>query len=182
MANSLFVWGLLVMIGVFDARDHRIPNYLVIAVFSIAILELLVNYHPLIFFIIIRDCFSSMMIFFAISFFIYCCRGMAAGDVKLISVIGFIIGQGSLIDYLQYTSWACVLIGSMYWMLNNLRRSDSSESKLKRPSSLNYLAPKVVLEHHSPRTINLYSVISTTHMPFAPILVIGLAMYQLSLH
>lgn len=169
-------------IGVFDAREHRIPNLLVLSLLLLMVCELAVNYPLLTFLDLLKNSSVNFIICFSVSLVIYLCGGMAAGDVKLISVIGFIIGQGSLIDYLQYTSWACVLIGSMYWMLNNLISSDSSESELKRPSSLNYLAPKVVLDHHSPRTINLYSVISKTHMPFAPILVIGLAMYQLSLH
>ena len=88
---------------------------------------------------------------------------MSAGDVKLLGVIGMIFGASSIVDVGYYILMASGLIGTMYLFLfkvNNLQYQGCS-------LSVNPLNKQIHARYKEKIT-----------MPFAPSVVIGLAMYS----
>ncbi|KOO12609.1 hypothetical protein AKJ18_23045, partial [Vibrio xuii] len=106
-------------------------------------------------------------------------RVMAAGDVKLIAVLGFLLGLEPLTDYLFYTCVSTVFVGSMYWALNKLPSNLGSFTGYKNRGDFSLLsvsAAAYVSGEKIKHTVTTQQ--GLTYMPFAPVLIIGLAMYQ----
>lgn len=172
MIELIAVWSILVIIGVFDAREHRIPNILVILILGIASIDLIFNAPPEQTQQLLWHSLTGFGLCFLLSFLLYLFKAMAAGDVKLIAVLGFLLGQDELLNYLQVTSWVCVVVGSMYWLLNRAARP--ARQAISQPANGTEIKPRF---YYVPSGL-AFVALPVTSMPFAPILVIGLAMYQ----
>ncbi|WP_282177778.1 prepilin peptidase [Vibrio nereis] len=175
----LLSWSVLFLIGVSDAREHRIPNQLLLALLLITTLGVILNPAQTSWFEVFSDKTTGFVLCFTVGLLLYLMRVMAAGDVKLIAVLGFILGLDPLPNYVFYACLSTAFIGSMYWMLNKLPSSLSSlaNQKSRGGFSLLALSAAVYLGGEGVR----YAVVTKqglTYMPFAPILIIGLAMHQ----
>ncbi|PNH81636.1 A24 family peptidase [Vibrio diazotrophicus] len=173
----IIFWVLLIVIGVFDAREYRIPNYLLILLFSLSCVYFYFisntseeNY--------LLQHIYGFVIAFGVGIIFYLFNSIAAGDVKFAGVIGFIVGYGGLLSLAQYLSISYFFVGSLYWILNRLRSNSRVSSK--GDDSYFYSSNFIAVfksETHQIKS-NFQTGINLTYMPFAPVLIIALAMYQ----
>ncbi len=165
---SFPLWILFSVLAVSDARENKIPNIILCFLFGFTLLEvLLLSNSP-------NDLALSFVgagIFFGVGILLYCFGCMAAGDAKLLAVVGFIMGWGNLVAITIAISCASVVVGSFY--------------------CFQYLAYKPTLLE---QTITRYKLVlyggllsskpsggkseDKIRMPFAPIVVIGLAWHH----
>lgn len=177
---SLSVWSILFLIGVSDAREHRIPNIMVLALFGVSVFQCLT--------LASTDAQSLSLVNHAFGFILtliaglllYILRVVAAGDVKLMVVLGLLAGANGLIDYIYFVGISVVVIGPMYWLLNRLQQHTLI---LKSDHRATVFSASIALYDYGQRL--RHSVMlnqNLTYMPFAPILVIAFAMHQYFLH
>ncbi|ROV60147.1 prepilin peptidase [Vibrio ponticus] len=163
MIPSIFIeltfWGVLLAIGVSDAQRHRIPNTMVIMLLSVTCLFLILYG---------RDEWSDHLlgglIAFVVSLFLYWKRAMAAGDVKLLFVVGLWIG----LDKLSGAAMSIILAGgviSCFYLAIYLAQTGVSFQHNLR--SYYYQRVSFRFQHKTKLVI-----------PFAPAVVIGLASYN----
>ena len=178
-------WLLIIIIGVFDAREHRIPNYLVLTLLAVSSV------------VLISEQFNGsggdgvvthlygFIITFVVGLIFYSLKFMAAGDVKFVAVIGFILGHSAILIWVQYFAVSCCFIGTMYWSLNRLQMQSLYTTTSK--DTTNKVQGKSNLIHHlwiggALMKSDLKQKRNITYMPFAPVLIIALAMYQYFQH
>lgn len=172
----LITWGILVVIGVFDARDYRIPNYLVLTLLAVTSVLLISEQISGSGGEGIATHLYGFIITFVVGLIFYSLKFMAAGDVKLIAAIGFILGQSSILIWAKYFAASCCFIGTMYWLLNRLQMQSMSKAPNKQPDNFNLInyfwieGGLIKSDFKQKRNV--------TYMPFAPVLIIALAMYQ----
>lgn len=176
---TFFSWSVLLLIGVSDAREHRIPNKLLLALLLVCLVETIVHTPNMAWFEVFSDKATGFVLCFTVTLLLYLMRVMAAGDVKLIAVLGFVLGLEPLPEYVFYVCLSIVFIGPMYWALNKLPSHLSSFTKLKSRSdfSLLSLSSAAYLGGEGMRHA-VGTKQGLTYIPFAPILIIGLAMHQ----
>lgn len=116
-------------------------------------------------------CFERRLVVFALGFLLYLIKAMSAGDVKLLGVVGYVIGLHYVPQAMFYVLISAGLIASYYlfYNLSFLGLSNPllvlSEPKLLTGSNYNG-ANNNVLRYQNRLT-----------MPFAPAVAIGLAMF-----
>ncbi|MGO2161355.1 MAG: A24 family peptidase [Vibrio toranzoniae] len=170
--ETLPFWGLVFLIAVYDVEKHRIPNKILILFLFLYLTLMLTNDFTL------NSLFLSLtgsVAFFSMGLFLYFLRAMSAGDVKLLAVIGLYIGWGSLLDVTYYILIASGVIGTFYLLYN---RANNSEITVRR-----YVEEKLLFVSGISPNVNNESVVHSRYsnkvtMPFAPSVVIGLAMYS----
>ena len=138
--SSICIWTILCLIGVSDAREHRIPNKLLLALILITTLGVVLNPMLTDWFEVFSDKATGFVLCFTVGLLLYLMRVMAAGDVKLIAVLGFILGLEPIPEYVFYVCLSIVFIGPMYWALNKLPSHLSSFTKLKSRSDFSLLS------------------------------------------
>ncbi|WP_261884820.1 A24 family peptidase [Vibrio pomeroyi] len=172
ISESLVFWALLIIVSVYDVEKHRIPNKILILLLSFYFLSVLNDEFS------IDTLFVSLtgaIVLFSVGLLLYFIKAMSAGDVKLLGVIGLYIGWGSLLDVSYYILIASGMIGILYLFYNRANNSDMTVRK--------YFEEKLLLVSGiSPNMKGEYVVHSRysnkVTMPFAPSVVIGLAMYS----
>lgn len=85
---------LTLIAAIFDARQRRIPNYLIIVGLITWIIWLVQGDYNL------SDCICGVLIPLFALFPFYMMKGLGAGDVKLLSVCGGFVGMSGLVEYL----------------------------------------------------------------------------------
>ncbi|MFB9214819.1 A24 family peptidase [Vibrio sinaloensis] len=161
-----FIWFVLLMIAVSDAREHRIPNVLLILTLVLCVAKMLVQ--PT-----LSPSFTEALMGGGAMFFgalvLHLLRVMAPGDVKLLGVVGFWLGWGHLMDISLWIAVASILVGSVYALIKAAGKEESVKHQLERYKMLfayGRTATKDVAEEQAQKL----------RMPFAPIVVIGLAL------
>lgn len=151
-------WPFLFIIGVFDAREQRIPNVWLLILLSVAVLASLGS--P----IDISERIYSFALLFILMLLLYTAGGLAAGDVKLAAVIGYILGWDELVSYSWAFAFSCVFIGIMYQLIKRLTAGVQG-------GSLGYQAilVSVSFRNMTPMEVN------ATYMPLAPVMIVALA-------
>lgn len=94
MKGIIIIMVLTLIAAIYDARQSRIPNYLIISgliIWTIWMIHDSSSY---------RDCILGLIIPLFALFPFYTIRGLGAGDVKLLSVCGGFIGMNGLLEYL----------------------------------------------------------------------------------
>ncbi|MGR5245714.1 prepilin peptidase [Vibrio sp. PNB23_22_6] len=181
MLTSTPIWVGLVMICVSDAKAHRIPNQWLL-VLLVAILVSCITDSPSELLIpVLLNKSAAFFICFLVSLGLYLIRVMAPGDVKLIAVLGFWLGTAQLTDYLFYVCLMIVFVGPMYWALNRLEKAKQVHISAEPMGSSVYSLAGMAVQMEIGKQ-QLKHTVSTgkglTYMPFAPILIMGLALQQ----
>ena len=155
---ALLFWGLLLVIGVSDAQRHRIPNVMVLLLLLVTIVFIAIfNSGQWL------DHVLGGLTAFAVTLLLYWKRAMAAGDVKLLFVVGLWLG----LSQLAAASIAIILAGgviSCFYLAQYLACSGISLQHNAR--SYYYQRVSFKYQHKTQLVI-----------PFAPAVVIGLASY-----
>ncbi|WP_412498727.1 prepilin peptidase [Vibrio furnissii] len=169
MLINLLIWGLLLLIGVSDAKEYRIPNKWLVMLLIASILPLLVFDSPVSVTSLWADKVLGFAIMFAGGLLCYApIRLMAAGDVKLLAVMGFIVGASHVSAFVACIAGAVVFVGALYWLHNRSARTFRRAGDFRKGDIVHTLTMKGIESN----------VAHVTPMPFAPAMIIGLAMYD----
>ncbi|CDT18261.1 hypothetical protein VCR4J2_260170 [Vibrio coralliirubri] len=172
ISESLVFWVLLVVVSVFDVKENRIPN------------KVLILFMLLYFIIAINSGLTwgslgtslvGAAVFFSSGLLLYFLRAMSAGDVKFLGVIGLYVGWGNLLDITYYIIISAGMIAVFYLLYN---RANSESLTVK-----GYFEEKLMLVSGMSTSTKTVSTVHSRYsnkvtMPFAPSVVIGLAMYS----
>ncbi|MGY2575277.1 A24 family peptidase [Vibrio sp. C8] len=175
----IVIWSVLVVIGVFDAREYRIPNYLLLILLAYSFFNIYSSSsYDLELFI---PHILGFIVAFSVSLVFYVLKIMAAGDVKLFGVVGFIFGFKELFSISLFIAFSCCFIGFMYWSLNHLtNKKCSSRVMFFSKAGFNFCNYVPIYIEQIKEDFKLKQ--NLTYMPFAPVLIIALAMYQYFKH
>ncbi|CAH1572183.1 Peptidase A24 [Vibrio rotiferianus] len=146
-------------IGVSDAQRHRIPNKFVLVLLLVVVASL--TSPPSTDWI---DHVKGGVVTFFICFGLFMLKVMAGGDVKLLAVIGVWLGLSRIGDAMIWIILAGGVVGLFYAALN-IASNDKSFSHQVRGYCLRKATPGFRRESH-------------LVIPFAPVIVIGLAYYS----
>jgi prepilin peptidase CpaA len=159
------IWLILFMIAVTDAREHRIPNVLVLLLIGTAILY---QWHQSPEWLALLHSVGAGVGLFLIGFIFYLLRAMAPGDVKLLAGVGIFLGWGQLACGGAWIGVSCLFIGGMYLLLSHVQQF--------QPFS-QFVAPFKVRSEQS-ISCDRHQSYGSYRMPFAPVVVIGLALHS----
>lgn len=163
------LWTILILIGVSDAREYRIPNSWIVMVLFVAMLSLVIADYPNQSLSLWADKVLGFAIMFVGGLLCYApSRLMAAGDVKLLAVMGFIVGASHVSAFVACIAGAVVFVGTLYWLHNRSARTFRRAGDFRKGDIVHTLTMKGVESN----------VAHVTPMPLAPVMIIGLAMYD----
>ncbi|NAW59250.1 MULTISPECIES: A24 family peptidase [unclassified Vibrio] len=149
-------WSVLLVIGVSDAQKHRIPNKLVLTLLLVVIVSIAADpAGPLL------DHLSGFFIAFTVCLLLYITRVMAAGDVKLLAVVGLWVGVSQLADTAIWIVLAGGMVGVFYLALFLAESRGTLYQNV-----VGYVYQKATPGSQKTRLV----------IPFAPVIVIGLAL------
>ena len=94
MLFNLSIWSILLMIGIKDAEKNRIPNKLLFILIFLIVIEWVVITPSSI--VVLQEKALGFVVMFAIGLLLFFLKAMAPGDVKLLAVVGFLIGLPQL--------------------------------------------------------------------------------------
>ncbi|PMM03336.1 hypothetical protein BCT63_15160 [Vibrio kanaloae] len=165
-------WALLIAVSVYDVEKHRIPNEILIMFMFVYLLSMFNSDYT---FGVFLMSLAGAVVFFCFGLLLYFVRAMSAGDVKLLGIVGMYLGWGQLIDASYFILLSAGVIGTFYLLYNfsnsySLSIKGYFESKLIMLGGVSPVTEKGSVIH------SRYSNKAT--MPFAPSIVIGLAMYS----
>lgn len=166
---NTMVWSLLFLVAVFDAREHRIPNYLLIIILSLSFLDKLL-FSPD--FSLLFYSFITGITCFIVALILYFLRVMAPGDVKLLGVIGFWVGSEHILGVVYWIGVSSVLVGLLYGCLRLAEYPGQFKSLINKYSMLAQFGAAGTKVLHTPKEMS-----QRYRMPFAPVVVIGLALH-----
>lgn len=163
----LVIWSILLIISVYDLRDNRIPN-----IWLVPLILSSVAHH------VITSGWDAGLLSlgagvaaFIFGLLLYFLKAMAPGDVKLIGAVGVIVGWGELWSACYWIIIGAGVVGILFSLQFFATRSHESKLALNKYSQLFlYGSGK-----------NLYpteKLSNKLRMPFAPSVVIGLALYN----
>jgi len=167
---SYLIWLGFIVVAVTDARENRIPNLHLLIILALCILDKGLSATP-----VDALLWSSVagLCFFFSSLLLHLIRVMAPGDVKLLGVVGFWLGWGNLIDATLWIALSSVLIGLLYAIMNRAESGSSIKQLVSKYSMIAAYGSSSQAAISSGEKIE-----RKLRMPFAPVVVIGLAMYQ----
>lgn len=156
MLSSISIWVIIFFIACNDLMKNKIPNKLLALLF---VLGILLGFGDL----GMKDQFLGFLVYFIFGLILYFLKVMSAGDVKLLGVVGSLFGASSFFSVGYYILISCGLVGTMYLFL--------------------YKANALTVSEGSLCTNPINNQVHTRYgekiaMPFAPSVVIGLAMYS----
>ncbi|OLQ87151.1 hypothetical protein BIY22_11320 [Vibrio panuliri] len=151
-------WSLMFVIGVSDAKNQRIPNKLVVLLFVVSCVHVF-SYGTT----DATDHLTGAFIAFCGALVLYWRKAMAAGDVKLLFVIGFWVGFDQLLPVLA----AIIMAGGVVSCFYLAQFLATSQLSLQQNLQGYYYY----------RTTYKFSHRTKLVIPFAPAIVIGLASY-----
>ncbi|MDN3701125.1 prepilin peptidase [Vibrio artabrorum] len=165
-------WALLIAVSVYDVEKHRIPNKILILFLFVYFLSMFDSNYTFDVFVMSLAGFVVLLVF---GLFLYFMRAMSAGDAKLLGVVGMYLGWGQLLDASYFILLASGVIGAFY-LLYNYANSNSLSVKGYFENKLIVLGGVAPVLDENSRLHARYS--NKVTMPFAPSVVIGLAMYS----
>lgn len=168
-------WILLIVIGVFDAREYRIPNRLIIFLFFVSVVFTLFNSWSTNNLNVAGGHILGFFLAFFVGIAFYILKVVAAGDVKLIAIVGLLVGYSGLYAFTMYLVFCCCFIGGMYWLLNRLMLSSFCPQKT---TARNFKLTHSLDNYSSEFKSDFNTKTDIAYMPFAPIVIVALAMYQ----
>lgn len=108
----LVIWGLLIVIAIFDLKENRIPNkYLLLIIFFTSMLKLTSQEAISTSFI---NGFLGASIMFSGALILHLIKALAPGDVKLLGCIGYLVGWGNLTTTSYWLVIASGMISALF--------------------------------------------------------------------
>lgn len=182
MLLNVVVLGVLLVIGIFDVREHRIPNMYVLLVLIFAVLMKLADGTSGIRFMAIFQDIAAGMLFFLFGFVLFLLKAMAPGDVKLLGSVGFFLGLNDALTGAFYIALSMVIIGLFYYFyfraqtyhpsVLSLAKNYFSHSELSSLSLVVFFRQYYGVGQQKPEGM------VTNRMPFAPVIVLGVSLFQ----
>ncbi|MEZ9541111.1 prepilin peptidase [Vibrio sp. 10N.286.48.C11] len=165
-------WALLIAVSVYDVEKHRIPNKILVLFLFVYFLSMFNSNFT--FDVFLMSLFG-LGAFFCFGLLLYFVRAMSAGDVKLLGIVGMYLGWGQLLDASYFILLSSGVIGTFYLLYNF---SNSSSLSIK-----GYFENKMIALGGVAPVLDKSSILHARYsnkatMPFAPSVVIGLAMYS----
>ncbi|WP_159654175.1 A24 family peptidase [Vibrio atypicus] len=164
------IWFVLLVIAVSDAKEHRIPNLYLLITLVLCIVKMVID--PQVSPTISHALFGASALFGS-ALVLHIMKVMAPGDVKLLGVIGFWLGWGQLFEVSLWIAATSILMASFYSAI----RIAGNEYKVKEQVS----KYKLLFAYGRTGTKALMDVESNSaklRMPFAPVVVIGVALHS----
>ncbi|MEZ9862745.1 prepilin peptidase [Vibrio breoganii] len=162
------------VIAIFDARENRIPNSLLLILIVTRLLEIFLRLD----FGLLLDSLVPALSMFGIGFVFFILRAMSPGDVKLLFVVGFVSGVTDVVAMSVYILLAGGLQSLFYFLhyrANRLEirpRANVFKRLLDRVMMLDLsIRDKSFLVNKKERYADKLV------MPFAPSIVTGMAMF-----
>lgn len=163
------IWFCLIIIAVNDAREHRIPNYLLLVVLGLSIVDKTIiasDYSALL------SSFLTGITCFIGALLLYFLRVMAPGDVKLLGVIGFWVGSEHILGSIYWIAVSSIVVGLFYGLLRVADSPDQMKTIMHKCSAVIQFGSSGTKLLQTPKKMEEHY-----RMPFAPVVVIGLALY-----
>ena len=168
MLLNLLIWSMLFIIGIKDAEKHRIPNKLLFILICLIILEW-VAINPSL--AILQEKALGGILMFAIGLLLFFLKAMAPGDVKLLAVVGFLVGLPQLQSVGYWIILSAGVVGVFYALYYSIESPRFGNKGVKSSQKLSIQQEALMLATRN-------TVMKKTVMPFAPAVVIGLALHQ----
>ncbi|UPR57567.1 prepilin peptidase [Vibrio sp. ED004] len=172
ISESLVFWALLIIVSVYDVEKHRIPNKILILLLFLYFSSALNDGFSLD--TLVTSLIGAIVLFLS-GLVLYFLRAMSAGDVKLLGVIGLYVGWSSLLQVSYYILIAAGMIGILYLLYN---RENNSEITVRRYFEEKLMLVSGISPHLKSEPVAHFRYSNKVTMPFAPSVVIGLAMYS----
>ncbi|HAT8485198.1 TPA: prepilin peptidase [Vibrio vulnificus] len=167
--NSL-IWFCLLVVAVYDARDNRIPNAWLLPLTLLACLHWAAKGDFSQLFLAI----GAGVIYFSSGLVLFFLRAMSPGDVKLLGVVGVVIGWDAMGAVAYWVTLSAGLVALFFMMLHYAQYPDSLQ-KLVGRYSFQAMSGQVPLLSVYPSEVVVQGKLT---MPFAPAVVIGLALFH----
>ncbi|HBC3531632.1 TPA: prepilin peptidase [Vibrio vulnificus] len=167
--NSL-IWFCLLVVAVYDARDNRIPNAWLLPLTLLACLHWVAKGDFSQLFLAI----GAGVIYFSSGLVLFFLRAMSPGDVKLLGVVGVVIGWDAMGEVAYWITLSAGLVALFFMMLHYAQYPDSLQ-KLVGRYSFQAMSGQVPLLSVYPSEVVVQGKLT---MPFAPAVVIGLALFH----
>ncbi|BAC95427.1 hypothetical protein [Vibrio vulnificus YJ016] len=167
--NSL-IWFCLLVVAVYDARDNRIPNAWLLPLTLLACLHWVAKGDFSQLFLAI----GAGVIYFSSGLVLFFLRAMSPGDVKLLGVVGVVIGWDAMGTVAYWITLSAGLVALFFMMLHYAQYPDSLQ-KLVGRYSFQAMSGQVPLLSVYPSEVVVQGKLT---MPFAPAVVIGLALFH----
>ncbi|HAS8346709.1 TPA: prepilin peptidase [Vibrio vulnificus] len=167
--NSL-IWFCLLVVAVYDARDNRIPNAWLLPLTLLACLHWVTKGDFSQLFLAI----GAGVIYFSSGLVLFFLRAMSPGDVKLLGVVGVVIGWDTMGTVAYWITLSAGLVALFFMMLHYAQYPDSLQ-KLVGRYSFQAMSGQVPLLSVYPSEVVVQGKLT---MPFAPAVVIGLALFH----
>jgi prepilin peptidase CpaA len=158
-------WLILCVIAIFDLRDNRIPNRWVLLLIFSAVANWFTEIswtaaatHSLL----------GGIALFAGGICLYAVKAMAAGDVKLLGAVGCLVGWGNIMPVTLCISLSAGIVALFVL----------AQHTAMQPYSVNELYQKVKYRAVHLGRDPLQSTESKLVMPFAPSVVLGMALFE----
>ncbi|MYM57643.1 prepilin peptidase [Vibrio sp. OCN044] len=167
---NLIIWIVLFAIAVSDAKEHRIPNIGVLMVILLALADKVFILQDLS--VVIWSGMVGIACFF-VSLGLYFLKVMAPGDVKLLGAIGFWLGPEHITHAVFWIALFSVVIGLFFAFLRMAEAPEKTKELLQKYSlvALHNYPTSAVTETYKSASRAPY------RMPFAPVIVLGVAAY-----
>ena len=170
------VWFLLLMIAVDDVKEHRIPNRLLLLATFFLLVDALASYSSSLEYV---HAFAGGIALFAAGLVLFLVKAMSPGDVKLLFVVGVFVGWGELTEACLYITLAGGLVGLFYLFFNASLNSEGFYGLTKKYLFNRFMWLQGI--RVNPQLTDGYChsrYQAKFTMPFAPSVVIGLAMFS----
>ncbi|HAS6098763.1 TPA: prepilin peptidase [Vibrio vulnificus] len=167
--NSL-IWFCLLVVAVYDARDNRIPNAWLLPLTLLACLHWVAKGDFSQLFLAI----GAGVIYFSSGLVLFFLRAISPGDVKLLGVVGVVIGWDAMGTVAYWITLSAGLVALFFMMLHYAQYPDSLQ-KLVGRYSFQAMSGQVPLLSVYPSEVVVQGKLT---MPFAPAVVIGLALFH----
>ena len=168
MLLNLSIWSMLFMIGIKDTEKHRIPNKLLLILIFLVVIEWAAMNSSL---IVLQEKLLGFVIMFVIGLLLFFLKAMAPGDVKLLAVVGFLVGLSQLQSVSYWIILSAGIVGVFYAFYYSIE-SPRFGNRVKKNTN------KLTIQQEALMLATRNTVIKKTVMPFAPAVVIGLALHQ----
>ena len=168
---NLLIWIVLFAVAVSDAKEHRIPNTLLLAIIGLVFINKAFFLQDI---SLLFWSFITGITCFICALLLYFLKVMAPGDVKLLGVVGFWLGSEHITQAIFWIAVSSVVVGAFYALLRIAESPEKAKAIFNKYSLLAMYGEsgsKVVGGSFKRKMSDHY------RMPFAPVVVLGIAIY-----